>query len=99
MSESDKPADMEAKLHWLKAELAEVKAELRRKPWWVRFIVKIWSLFAYFPDHLKRMRLRLTMLNCDVQMARLHLRRLRARLLLRVADALEAVLDRIERRS
>jgi hypothetical protein len=92
-------SDMEATLQRLKAELAEVNAELRRKPWWVRFIVKVWSLFAYFPDHLERMRLRLTILNCDLQMARLDLRRLRARLLLRIADALEAVLDRIERRS
>ena len=95
----DELAAMKAKTQRLKAEAAELKAQFRRKPWWVRFIVKVWALCAFFPNHLKRARLRLTMLNCDVQMTRIRLRQFRSRLLLRIADWLEAMLGRIGRRS
>jgi hypothetical protein len=107
MSENDELADRQAKILCRlkaktaerKARAAELKAQFRRKPWWVRFIVKVESLFIHWPDRLKRMRLRLTMLNCDVQMATIYLRQFRARLLLRIADALEGMLDRISRGS
>jgi hypothetical protein len=98
MSDDEREA-LQAKTQRLKTEAAELKAQFKRKPWWVRFIVKVRSLFVNWPDRLKRIRLRLTILNCDVQLAKLDLRRLRARLLLRIADAIEAVLDRIQRRS
>ena len=84
-----------------RAEAAELKAQWKRKRLLDRVIVTVWGLFklSNWRIRCKMFRLWLVKRGCDVQIALFHLRRCRSRLLLRLADAIEAVLDRIERRS
>ena len=101
MSESDELAKKKERLRRAQAELTQVKVQLRRFPLNVRVIATVWGLFklSNWRIRWRQFRLWLVIRGCDVQMATIYLRQCRARLLLRIADALEGMLDRISRGS